>query len=546
MKRFDRRAWLNSLIVSLGGSGISRLLDAQAAPPSGATMMGDVPGPHVTYPQTAAERTASISPTTPIHPEGDLRRYGATATASSASSGIQAANAAALNAALLVSAAGGSAAYIPPGRWYYNATVFTGNSSYGHSSMYGHGVSSVLIPASGIDGLTFVSDGPSQSSRFFRDFMIQGPSAATSSNSGILIPNTTTAFIVGVLFSNLSIQNFEYGFNLQAAHYGLWGSSFLNCYLFNNYHGYLFNGQSVTNSIIGGYVQAHTMTRAGSPMSYAINCTYSAPGNTQGFIVNGVNTYGYDVGISLNLTVYATIDNCAFSLCKAYGIYLGSIQGGHFIRGCWIQARLGSSSPDFAGIYLVNIGVPIADKIVIDANTILGNFSAGTIGVHVGSSQNGVTITNNTIGNNFFPLASGITGAHSGAVYNGINSQNLICTGNTIYATGDAIVMYAGALNATVGPNAILSGTPLAFVGGAPRGLVYKHPPAPMSGNATFTGGDSAAVTFKVPMPSSTYHVLLGGNAAGYTWVAAKTTTGFVINCSAPNSNSTDWRISYS
>jgi hypothetical protein len=545
MKRFDRRAWLNSLVVSLAGSGISRALDAQEAPPSGATTTGIAPGADPAYPQTAAEQTVLISPTTPTYPEGDLRRYGATAATSTPSSSIQSANAAALNAALLVSAAGGSAAYIPPGKWYYNATVSTGNSSYGRSSMYGQGVSSVLIPALGTDGLTFVSDGPSRSSRFFRDFMIQGPSTTTSTNSGILIPNTTTAFIVGVLFSNLSIQNFEYGFNLQAARHGLWGSLFLNCHLFNNYHGYSFSGQSVTNSIIGGYVQAHTMTRAGSPTSYAISCTYSAPGNTQGLIVNGVNTYGYDVGISLNLTVNATIDNCAFALCKTYGIYLGSIQGGHFIRGCWVQARLGSSSPNFVGIYLESIAVPIADKIVIDANNIFGNSSAGTMGVYVGSSQNGVSIINNTIGNNFFPLVSGITGALSGGVYNGVNSQNLVCTGNTIYATGNAIVMHAGAANATVGPNAVLSGTPLAFPGGAPSGLVYRHPPTPMSGTATFTGGESAAVTFDVPMPSSTYHVLLGGNARGYTWVTAKTSTGFVINCSAPSSDSTDWRISY-
>lgn len=534
------------MIVALGGSGVPRLLGAQTTSPNDAAAAGDVRDPLVTYPQTAAERVGSISPTTLVHPEGDLRRYGAVATESAGSARVQAANAAALNAALLVSAIGGSAAYIPPGRWYYNATVFTGNSSHGHSSMHGEGVGSVLIPAAGIDGLTIVSDGPSQSSRFFRDFMVQGPSATTSSNSGILIPNTSTVFIVGVLFSNLSIQNFEYGFNLQAAGHGLWGSLFLNCYLFNNYHGYLFSGQSVTNSIIGGYIQAHTMTRAGSPTSYAINCAYNAPGNTQGFIVNGVNTYNYDVGISLNLTVYATIDNCSFSLCKTYGIYLGSIQGGHFIRGCWVQARPGSSSPNFVGIYLQNIGVPIADKIVIDSNSILGNSSTGTVGIYVGSSQNGVTITNNTIGNHFLPLVSGITGALSGGVYNGVNAQNLVCTGNTIHATGNAIEMYAGAANATVGPNAILGGTPLAFVGGLPAGLVYKHPPTPMSGAATFAGGESVAVAFTVPMPSSTYRVLLGGNAQGYTWVTAKATTGFVINCSAPNSNSTDWWISYS
>jgi hypothetical protein len=60
-------------------------------------------------------------------------------------------------------------------------------------------------------------------------------------------------------------------------------------------------------------------------------------------------------------------------------------------------------------------------------------------------------------------------------------------------------------------------------------------------GTVTFTGGTSVQVTFSKPLPDTNYGIALSGNAAGYCWYSNKTISGFTINCSAANSNSTDW-----
>jgi hypothetical protein len=62
-----------------------------------------------------------------------------------------------------------------------------------------------------------------------------------------------------------------------------------------------------------------------------------------------------------------------------------------------------------------------------------------------------------------------------------------------------------------------------------------------LRGNVTFSASTTTTVSFSTAEPDSSYFIALGGNAAGYCWVTNKTTTGFTINCSASNSNSTDW-----
>jgi hypothetical protein len=269
-----------------------------------------------------------------------------------------------------------------------------------------------------------------------------------------------------------------------------------------------------------------------------ISCDSNSGANSQGLTLDGsFQVYGYAVGGYFNLTVDIAISNSAFSVFSQTGLSIGTVQGGFFVNGCWIQAA--ASAANCTGINLVSIGTAIADKIVLTGNNIYGNSQAGTVGVYVGSSNNGVTVRDNTIGNGFFPFVTGITGA------SGVNAQNFVCEGNTIYATTTAIQLYLGAINATVGPNGILNGTPLVLSGGTPSGLVYKHGPTPMSGITAFTAATTAAVTFAVPMPSATYKVVLGGNAAGYCWPSNPTVNGFQLNCSASNSNSVNWSISY-
>ncbi|HEV2178327.1 MAG TPA: glycosyl hydrolase family 28-related protein [Stellaceae bacterium] len=64
-----------------------------------------------------------------------------------------------------------------------------------------------------------------------------------------------------------------------------------------------------------------------------------------------------------------------------------------------------------------------------------------------------------------------------------------------------------------------------------------------LKGTATFVAATTIAVSLGVTLPTATYQVSLGGNAAGFVWVTGKSTTGFTINCSAANSNSTDWTL---
>jgi hypothetical protein len=494
------------------------------------------------YPQTTAESLVSVLPTVLNFPEGDLRRYGASPGSTTPS--IQTANATALNAALLVSAAGGSAAYIPPGVWYYNGIVSTGNATYAASSMYGAGESSVLIPASGFDGLTFVADTTvapavavgTQGSRFFRDFMIQGFSNTISTNNGITI--SPTGRVGGIQFSNLSIENFAIAVNQTGAG-GLWNSSFTDCFLYNNYQGYQFAGLSIVTQIRGGFVQCGGMTQAGSPTRYGIFMGIGGGNVPQSMHIQGVQIYGYDVNVWAQYGQYIVLENCDLSNFNVIGVKATTISQGITIRDCWIQALAGSTTCTYA-IHIDDLGVPLYSKVIIDGNQILGNTtSAGIIGIYLGGAEQAQNCTNNTIG------TAAATAFATGVQLS--SAQNAIIKGNSIYATTQDILVANTALNAEIGPNSSGSNgapVPLAFASSQPSGFKYTQLNVPMSGKAAFVSATTVAVAFTNPLPTNiNYKVALGGNAAGYCWPSAEATTGFTINCSASNSNSTDWSI---
>ena len=64
---------------------------------------------------------------------------------------------------------------------------------------------------------------------------------------------------------------------------------------------------------------------------------------------------------------------------------------------------------------------------------------------------------------------------------------------------------------------------------------------ANLRGNTTFSASNSKGVGFTNTEADTNFYIALSGNAAGYCWVSAKSTTGFTITCSAVNSNSMDW-----
>src|ERR1035437_3925981 len=87
----------------------------------------------LTGPQTPAEGSLGVIPAAEEYGEGDIRRYGATIASTD--------NHAAINTALLVSSAGGSAAFVPGGQWAITTTITVPV----YSSMYGSGNASKIM-----------------------------------------------------------------------------------------------------------------------------------------------------------------------------------------------------------------------------------------------------------------------------------------------------------------------------------------------------------------------------------------------------------------
>lgn len=466
------------------------------------------------YAQTAAEVTAGVVPTAYFYQEGDIRRYGALIGAPN--------NALAINSALAVSAAGGSAAYIPPGSWVYTSTLNATLSS----SMYGTGLSSALAP-NACDGLTFGAPASYAGSRFFRDFDIAGTDTG-SSNNGI-IANFTAASgvkVIGIEFDNLTISGFAQGVFGR----GFWFSTFKNCFLYNNYQGYYFNGQNVQIIIDGGTVQFGSA--AGSGTSYGVLADSISGESTQALNIINFSTTLYNWGIRLGPCFNIVIENSTFNIPNNGGIQLLAINGGCTVKNNYIETSNGSFAT--IGIDLVDLGAATAAKTTIDNNFLICDVAnAGSIGIYVGENHNSVTVTNNTVG--------AVATAFNNGIQVNANTGTVIAY-NTIYATTNAVQLQSSSTNAVVEWNTTQNGTPLAFAGGTPTGVQYRVPG--MRGTAAFVASTSVTVTIPT-MPDTSYTVTLGGNANGYTWPVNKAVGQFVIDCSASNSSPTDWAICY-
>lgn len=415
--------------------------------PNGASVLDTVSGNIGYIQRTAAEILASVTPTAYFYPEGDARRYNALTTAAD--------NSASFNAALLVSSNGGSAAFVPPSvAGYKHTSTLTAPSG---SCMYGAGQASQLLPQS-CDGITFGAQTGIAKSRFFRDFQILG--SATGSNNGIIVNFTAASgsIVTGIEFDNLTIQNFGQGVFSR----GLWQSQFRNCFLYNNYQGYYFHGQSVFNTIEGGFVQKGSI--AGTGNRIGINVDSVAGETCQSLHCIAAAVYGYDVLFASGPALYTVLENCDLSVATQIGVQLGANIGGFTMRDCWIQ----TNNAGFAtvGIQLADLGSAVADKIVIDNCTLVCNLAnAGSQGIYVGTNQQAVTITNCTIGSATAPFATGI-------ISNGF-AHNLRAKFNTIYASTTAIQLSSSGIDPEIGPNTIQNGTPLVFTAATPAGFSY-------------------------------------------------------------------------
>jgi hypothetical protein len=444
--------------------------------------------------QTSAEIAASIIPTDFTQTEGWITRYGALTTATD--------NSAALNAAAKVSDQGGAAVFIPPGTWAHTSPFLL----VGKASVSGAGASSILAPTS-CDGIQLGSSGGVGVARYMRNFQIVGVN--TSANNGISCNFTHASGnrVSGMQFSNVTIQNFGQGVFSR----GLWQSTFQDCFLYNNYQGYLFHGENIVIHIIGGFIQRGTITGTGT--TYGVRADVVSGETTQSLHLLNAACYGYNTNAYINNTLYVEISGCDMSISDQVGIEVNACRGGVFIRNNWIQTNNAAFAT--VGIAIDTVGTAIEDKVVIDGNTIMCTLAnAGSTGVSVGAGNTGVEVINNTIGTAFsgWQFAIGISNA-SGA-------HNMLIANNGITASGNCIILGSLSTNVCVHDNAINAGNPIIWDAGTPAGLSYRA-------RGTFTGtitGVTAIVTGTVSWVADGKHVELSIPTAGITGTSNATT----------------------
>ena len=340
--------------------------------------------------------------------------------------------------------------------------------------MYGVGQQSVIAPQN-CDGIVFTDQGSYNASRFFRDFQIVGN--GTDGNVGITADMSAASRtrVTGIQFSNITVQNFGVGVFAR----GIWNSSFRDCFLYNNFCGYHFHGQSVVNSISGGFVQRGYI--AGSGTGYGVLVDSVKGQSCQSLHMSAVGVYAYDVNISLALAFYATIESCDVSVANVTGVQLVGVLGGATVRDCWIQTN-GSGAT--TGIQIADRALAAQDKIVIDGCMLVCNISNDrSVGIYVGNNQLGVTTNNNTIGTESGAFATGISngGAH-----------NHVAKFNTIYSKIRACLVSSEASRVEMGPNTTQNGKPLEFSGRTPKDFAYYASgvfPLELGGMSVKTGG---------------------------------------------------------
>lgn len=483
-------------------------------------------------PQTPAEILANIVPAILIYTESDIRRYGASISLAD--------NALAINSALAVSSAGGSAVFIPAGTW----NTATPLAALAGSSMYGVGMASSIVCANGIDGLQFTASdsGITPTPRFFRDFSISGTLSGTTNSAHAIYINASS--VDQVLFSNLAIANFEWAVWAQ----GLYYSTFFNCWAINCYHGVFFNNQSVnvwiTNCTWQHVSSGVLITGVGNSTGISVQ---GAP-EVEGLHVQGGSIYGFDYNFNFGLIFECQIEAVDISFAKVCPIYFSSTLGPMVIRDCWIELGSGATGTwnagapgNLTGIFIAAITpAPSVSKVLIVGNEIVSDVTlSGSTALYLGNSNAGLVVEDNQIRGFDIGIGGGNTIINPGGLLVAASIKK-----NTISAGTSTMLFNSSSTEMVLGPNYIVSGALPAFNASVPADIIYTQPNVPMQGTVTFPASSLVGVTFANPMPWTSYHVSLSGNAAGYCWISSKTTGGFTVNCSSSNSNSVDWSIS--
>lgn len=386
--------------------------------------------------QTEAEARASLAPSRTEYQEGDVRRYGARTTASD--------NSDAFNRALLVSAHGGNAAFIPPGTWTITKPLYATLNS----SMCGIGNASI-IAAQDCDGMVFGNGGNyavTGVSRFFRDFQLIGVRAPDSTHKGIVInfSASSTARVNAAQFENLFISNFGTGAYIR----GLWFSNFVGCLFYNCYYGAYFIGQNCVNSIVNCTFNRGDIRSNGD--SWGISFQTIDKESTQSTRIISSLVYSYDININALLAFELQIEHCDLSAAQSIGVKIIGTIGGCWLRDCWIETNKAAVT---IGVQVLNIQPTIHTSVHITGNHINCDVPyPGSQGVVVGNSNAGIVVNENALIGFDLGITLGAS-AHLVCKFNRVS-----CVTSVYSATSHALLLNSLATDNEIGPNEVIAG----------------------------------------------------------------------------------------
>lgn len=326
----------------------------------------------VIYPQTPAELTAGVTPTSTLYLEGDIRRYGASTAATN--------NSGAINTALSVSAAGGSAVYIPSGTW----TVTSSPTFTAAASMMGAGATSSFISANGCDGITL-----SFSTYFgrttIRDIGITGVGA--SAHSGINAPGTSdhSDQLYGLTIERCQIRNFNVGISART----IWQATIINNRIEDVDRGIDLIGQNIgVNITLNNIVHTNGGGGAGSVVGIRLDAyTYATGGSLppEGVQIDKNFVYGFSSSITNQLSNFTNITYNNLS-AGVTCIDSTTVNIGFNVDGNYFEC-LGSSF--VAGVYLKALGAGPTSHTRISGNHFFATGTTTATGCKVNDSSNG-------------------------------------------------------------------------------------------------------------------------------------------------------------
>jgi hypothetical protein len=486
----------------------------------------------IEFPQTTAEKNASVTPTYYIYPPGDLRRYGADTTGVNDST-------TAINSAIAVAQNGLGFVYHPGGN-IQNASQIVATGGW---SLFGFDRTACVFTYTGTASLSA--------------WKIQNQAIVAPNSSGFGLWNmdgvSITTAVTGSTGAGLEINACGY------AYYQVRRSRVTGTFKY----GIILDGTEVTNII-------DNIVDNGSGVTGAVNIWLTdGPDRTPTQAVGYTNSINI-TNNQLNNGLYNIADDGGSDHNISFNNFNGASVGAYL---CAIEGLT------FRGNELENVTVSpstsaVANVLFSDQTSAVGSISTATItpcqGGEICNNFFGMNMTSSSRALKF--TAPGSSGYHTGITVSGNYFRNN--TGNsasidvTFLATSqcwrnyDASVgsHYTGVHNDQYGntlfppvTGSAATGATLyvwgdnskahQFDGGMIVGSLGTTLAAKLKGTQAMAG-TTVAVAFGVTLAAATYQVSLCANLTGGPfWVTSKATTGFTINAGSSFTGNVDWIV---